>query len=67
MGLKDVNKTHEIHSKFKSNPVGVKKFKKQNSLVPISKELFEHPDTQAFLKNSKLTEGMVISIVDSKT
>lgn len=34
--------------------------------IPISKELFEHTDTQQFLKNSKLCEGMLISIVDSR-
>lgn len=36
-----------------SSALKAKKLKKQKTQVPISKELFQKPSTQEFLKNSK--------------
>lgn len=39
---------------------------KQNEQIKISKEVFQSPETQEFLKNS-VPEGMIISIVDGNS
>lgn len=68
VGLGFMNKTHDLSHSKKHTPVEAEKmFKKQKSLVPISKELFMKTETKDFLKNLKLAKGMAVSIIDSKS